>query len=530
MTPRTLHILILIFAVFAVYFNALGNDFAWDDGWIIQLNPAINSFGNTGKIFTNHLASAYTAEANNFYRPLQEFSLMIDHFLWGKTALGYHFTNIVFHTLLVLIVYLLGIRLLASSLAAFAGALFYAIHPIHTEVVTYISGRADSLMAFFGCLSFYLFIKARDKNSDKYYIYSLIAFFFALLSKESAVIIPFIFLAYTSVCEKKGLRGDRSAPVKVVPYFALALVYGFARFTFLNFSKNLPETIIAHTSIFVRLAVFMQTIVSYLGIMVFPVNLHMERTIVDFSKLPRAIMVIDLALIAALVFLCVEFYKKKKIAVFFIIWYLIGLLPYSNVYPINATMAEHWVYFASIGLFFIMGLSVEKFYQAYKSLIYKVLILAIVSAALLFYCSQTIMRNTDWKNSETILTNTLKYSPSSYKVWCNLGSYYNKKGDYDKAIDTLKKAIELNEDYYISFDNLTFSYFKKGKGDEAINILEKFIAKHPEMLMPRTRLALLYEKTGNIEKALDTYRKILEIFPDNINALRNVKRLGNTPQ
>ena len=187
-------IFLIAAAVILCYINTLQNPFIWDDEEIIVNNYLIRNWKNAPEMFKTSVFGENLGKIG-FYRPLQLFSYSIDYSFWKLNPIGYHISNIIFHLLNVLLVFFLLIKLGIKRNFSFFASLLFAIHPINTEVVTYISGRGDLLFLFFSLLCFIFFING-TKGKQWHYFVSVILFILAILSKENAIVIPFIILVY----------------------------------------------------------------------------------------------------------------------------------------------------------------------------------------------------------------------------------------------------------------------------------------------------------------------------------------------
>ncbi|MFQ5953246.1 MAG: hypothetical protein ACE5JK_07585, partial [Candidatus Omnitrophota bacterium] len=192
---------LLVFIVaFMAYANTLPNDFIWDDEYLILNNSQIKSFVHLPNVFRTYVG--YGSEnINNFYRPIQEISNMIDYFLWGEYPVGFHLTNVVLHALVSMMVFVFLFYLTGSVMVSCIAALFYSVHPVHSEAIAYIAGRADSLYAFFMLLSLVFFIRyvngfRKGENIPGRYAWSIIFFILSLLSKEIIITMPILIFLY----------------------------------------------------------------------------------------------------------------------------------------------------------------------------------------------------------------------------------------------------------------------------------------------------------------------------------------------
>src|SRR4030067_3703612 len=152
--------LFVIFSSLAVYINSLSGDFIWDDIEQIVDNPVIKDIRNIPSFFTSDLWRLIENPTigSYYYRPLFLLSLTLDYSLWNLNPLGYHITNLILHAINSLLIYQIGRRLFLHNAPAFLGAALFAVHPVHTESIAWISGRTDPITAVFFLLSFYRYI------------------------------------------------------------------------------------------------------------------------------------------------------------------------------------------------------------------------------------------------------------------------------------------------------------------------------------------------------------------------------------
>src|SRR5205085_7967194 len=101
------------------------------------------------------------------YRPLRDISHAFDFAMWGENAAGFHLTNVLIHLSNTLLVFALIRRLAGDLGVAFVAALVFAVHPIQTDAVTYISGRRDILFSLFYLLSFYCYLNYRARGARR---------------------------------------------------------------------------------------------------------------------------------------------------------------------------------------------------------------------------------------------------------------------------------------------------------------------------------------------------------------------------
>jgi len=495
---------------FAVYANSFASEFVWDDEHLIENNEAIKSFSHVPEIFTQDIWGGLEDKGNS-YRPFQMVTYMIDHAIWKLKPFGYHLTNTILHIAAALALFWLATLLFNNKLLACIAAAFYVVHPVHTEAVSYIAGRADPLALLLMLLSFIFYIKARPSKSMGAYCLMLICFSLAIISRENALILPCLLLLYHATFKEK---------FKSKEFFSLlgvALVYFLLRITVL---KDLLGDEAIRTTLFERLPGFFVAITNYIGILFVPIGLHMEYGgDLFFWGNPRAI----LGVIVLFVLVIVTFRNRKRdrLIFFSVSWFLVALLPVSNLYPINAYMAEHWLYVPSIGFFLILAKTILVLAGKKETRDFTI---AFAIGLLVFYSVLTVRQNRFWKDPVSFYEQTLKHSSKSARVYNNLGNSFDEQGNNEEKIAAYKKAIELRSDYAEPHFNLGIVYTSMERQDEAIDSYKRAIAIKPDHRAAYNNLGNVYALMDRSEEAIHSYKRAIAIKGDHPKAYNN---LGN---
>jgi tetratricopeptide (TPR) repeat protein len=497
---RLVAIFLIMILGFIVYANSLRGGFIWDDNQLIRDNLSIRSRHNLPKLFTGAMYMGSTGEGI-FYRPLQMFTYAMDYSLWGLNVKGYHLTNAVLHILVALTVYWLINILFCDGNLALLVSLLFATHPIHTEAVAYISGRADILAALFIILSIIVLYKNQiSSRNTKMRCFLLVTYIFALLSKEYSLITP-AFLILCSYMFKNKL------PVKYFLYvLAVTIIYILVR-------VNIPDLQfypIKVTSTFIqRMPGFFAAIAEYVRLLIFPFNLHMEYGLKIFGfKDPRVIF----GCIILFTSLTYAFKKRKsnKLLSFSIFWFFIALLPVSNLYPINAYMAEHWLYLPSLGFFLILANGLNSLYKIKYRPAAIVLIILILS----YYSFLTIRQNTYWREPLAFFRRTMVYVPGSPRICHELAKEYAAIGRTREAIELYKHSIELNPDFAISYNDWGIECIKIGNVQEAVYLFKKALDIDSSLIWTFYNIANAFHEMNNNEEAIAWYKKAIGANPN----------------
>src|SRR6266496_1073980 len=186
-----LAVAMLVAVVFACYANSIGNGFVFDDEFLVPAYSRAWSF--------SHLVQTLL----DSYRPVRNASYAIDFLLWGWRPFGFHLTNVLIHAGNVVLVFLLIRRFPVKPATAFLAALIFAVHPIQTDAVSYVSGRRDVLFAFFYLAAFHAYLSYRESRSRAFFALFLGLWALSLMSKEMAVSLPMVIFIW-NFCELWG--------------------------------------------------------------------------------------------------------------------------------------------------------------------------------------------------------------------------------------------------------------------------------------------------------------------------------------
>lgn len=492
-----LHFLLIIIAGFCVYSNSLAGEFVWDDQILIEDNIYLKNFCNTSKVFSD-VGYLDVDKGYSYYRPLQILSYMADYSLWKFNVFGYHLTNIILHILTSIVLYWFILVIFKNKLTAFFTSILFVIHPIHTEAVAYISGRADSMGLMFMLLAFIFYIKYKSNNSKFTHISMLLSYLLSLCSRESTLIFPILILFYHySFKEKFNLKTVFSIIGVVCLYFVLRL-------------NALGFLVYEHMSgLFDRIPGAFVALGEYIRLLLIPFPLHMEygNRSFNFCNIKVIIGILILAVLLTCLF---KFKNSKKFYFFGIGWFLITFLPISNIFPINAYMAEHWLYAPSIGFFLITARGMNFVYSKLRFYnIGRILIFCIIG----FYGFLTIAANSYWIDPVSFYERVLKFTPNNSIIYNNIGMLHNRRGKEEDAVSSFKKAISINPNFAQAYNNLAIIYWNKGERREALKLFQKAVILGCDYAKLYCNIAKAYYEFGEIEAAKIFYKKALEKIP-----------------
>ena len=431
---------VIVLAAIGAYVNTFDGEWVWDDVSSVLLHQHVQDPGQFFQLFRED-QHAFGRGQGNFYRPLVSASFMLDYAVTGGPSpeeikasgkpplalppLVFHFSNMVWHALAAVLLYLLLLRVGASiPVAAMAGMIFVS-HPLHTEAVAYISGRADMMSAAFMFLGMILTLSPQTGGRRAAaWFGNLVCFAAALMSKESSLIYP-LLLGIVLVAAWLQQRQDEDIPgkggvlgrlVPLVGAVVLLVVYIALRTTILRFADSGAT---AAAPLGQRLQQTGQAFALYLQLLLWPAGLHMERTL---DGIPGWLGPLGWVLLAGVVLAALAAFSSRKYRITAgLAWFLVAWAPISGIFPLNAPMAEHWMYVPMAGFWWAVA---EGLVAAFDRPRLRWAPLLLAGAACVVLVLLTAQRNQDWHDNERLFVSTLKQNPNSVRVHYNLAVTY----------------------------------------------------------------------------------------------------------
>jgi len=513
--PHYALIIILFLTGLTAYSGAfIKGVFLFDDQPLIIDNPFIKDFANIKTIFTTHLFKG-SGEYSNFYRPMQALSAMIEYHFWGLKPFGYHLVNVIIHIFTSIAVYFFGYTLSKRQIVGITAGLLFSVHTVLSGPVHYISARADLLMALFfvTALHYYILYRETKTRGFLYYGISFLSFLIAILSKETAVMAPFLIMFYLYCFSDRRSNLENRKPNLAWPFFIVIAAYGWLRFTALDFSKgSLIENTIRVLPMHIRLMTTCKVLMLYLRLMVLPVGLHMEWDIapaVSFFQDEIFLSIVGLLIISGFIYFL---FRNSRIKFYAIGWFFITLVPYLNIFPITYFMGEGWLYVPSIGIFILTGLYLSELGNRSK-ILSRAVIFILVSLTL-FYGILTHKRAYVWADPVRLYKEVLKYSPNNTKARINMGVLLAKSGDKEDVIKSYSEAAKITPNDSGTRANPVPSRAEKKMDDNAMEEFKKAVELNPKDCVAHNNMGILYKRKGDIKKAMEEYTKALELNPN----------------
>lgn len=519
---------ILMVTVFAVYAPSLDNGFVSDDHFLLVENTALHQMKNPFMVFLPEygkqvfISQRAKEKGKNpvpgmetgtpvalkkvfspyRYRPMRGFTFFFEYRVFGKNPQGYHLTNLILHLANTWVVFFLvqlffalqtkdrcpdpgsgpevGAKKSRFSGAPFAGlsplvpafwsAMLFALHPAATEAVCWIKNRTTLLCFLFVCLSlFFLVLSAcryPKKSNIVFFLLSLGSFVLALLSKETAIVLP--LLAACAVFLIVPEKSRQVFRVRILPYIAILLMYGiFICFGFFH-EKGLaddPMSFFRNQDVhFVRV---LGTGLYYIKMLVLPCKPTLDIYPVYGLPFFQLISLLVLAGTGLFLYLGPGFVSWdsgwKKLWFFPFFWTCITMLPVLNFIPIESRpLAGQRIYLPMFGFCLGVVLMTGGLFSRANALFAKkrenpgilsghnCLFYGFLLLIALGYGTITRERTKDWKDLETLICRNLEIRPDHPGYHYMAGVHYQSRNippeqeDIQKSLFHLEKTLELS--------------------------------------------------------------------------------------
>ncbi|MDZ4803360.1 MAG: tetratricopeptide repeat protein [Candidatus Eisenbacteria bacterium] len=526
MTRPTL-LLITGLTAFLVYVTTLGNQFAYDDGIIIEENPRVTEAARMGEILTTPYWGSRAG--GGLYRPVASFSYALNHRLHGLQPFGYHLVNVLLHAAVSVLLTLVALEYL-PLLAAMLAGLIFAVHPIHTEAVANVVGRAELLSAL-GFLAAWLAARRVSGGAWTwgYRILAGVGYAFGLFSKEVAVVLPLVLLVSDWI-ERR--RIDRPLYgvllLAAVGYFALRWQVLGAIGLPKEFIISRLDNVIATQPLLPGLWTALSVLGRYLVLLVFPWRLSADYSWAQITEagIGEPWAWVGLFGVVALSALLAFAVHRRAVAArgtgtptswpavtAGLLIFGAAILPVSNlVVRIGTVMGERLLYLPSAGAAIVMSAGLFALWQRLGVPSRRVLA-GVVALLLVAGGARCLMRGPEWKNDLTLHATTLKTSPKSARAHFNMAPSLWASGRQDEAIDMVREAIRIEPTYTEAWTNLGGYLVKGERYDEARVALKGALAISPLDELAALALGALELETGRPRESIPWFEQIVRANP-----------------
>ncbi len=569
LSSSALHMAVIVVAALIAYSNTFSAPFVFDDQAFIINNPAMKDWGSFAAL-THETPGPGRRFLIHFNDRLLVFASFALNWQMGGGSVGeFHAFNLVVHAASAVTLYWLALMLFGASalsppggegslrIAAFWAAAVFAVHPVQTEAVTYISQRFTSMVGLFYLLALALYVRSRldgpgSRRSHVLYALSVVCVLAAVRSKETAFTLP-AAMVLVDVFFLGGVRGIR--PSRLLPWAAAVMIIPAT--LVMAGAHSVGETVnaanIHSISPWGYLLSEQRVLLTYMRLLAFPAGLNFDYDYPFYTSLLQWPVMLSVLINAGLVAVAVWLYRYSSRATgrahwrwasFGILWFYLTLAVESSIVPLNDLVYEHRLYLPMAGVTMAAAALGLRFCEVIRSRAGRRALNAGAAAVVLVFVALTYSRNAVYGDLVGFWEDAARKSPEKLRVLNNLGMAYGMAGKPQEGIPVLERAASLlparisagqdvmNDANRVTvLNNLGLAYASAGDNRQAIAAYERAVSMFPpdvasagapyHLEAPTTlrNLAIAYYNSGDAQKAVSALQYALRIDPSNPDVL-----------
>jgi len=550
-----------------VYANSLDVPFYFDDYAYIVENPFIRTFAG---VFDKDLMvrTPLYEDIKNcvISRPLSYLTFACNFTIHQTSVTGYHLLNIAIHLVNAYLVHALillthSLYLAKAPLAdrtpetrvvvqrvAFLVAVLFAVHPVMTNVVTYIFQRMASLATLFYLLTMVLYARfclaGRIAARSSWYLLSLVTCIAAIKSKEIAFTLPLMLMVYDGFFCRGTIRefAKRLAPFLVCAVVAFAVVDGgvgagkisqsssqpsiqqvvsFAKtspmkYLTTQFVTNPNSTSIVSMSPMEYLFTQFRVVVTYQRMLLLPVGLNLVHDYPFYRSFSEPAVLLSFGLHLLILSSALYLFRLSgslpatnafmyRLAAFGIVWFYLGLAMECSIIPMDDLLLEHRMYLPAIGL---LAAVVSLLILVSRRWIHGTLsVNTFFAVIIVLFSILTVHRNEQWRDPLVFWQDALAKSPNKKRIHGYIGNVYRDRGEMPKALQEYRLMLANDFRYGQDHFELGELLLENGMYKDAVEEYLTALKIRPDKLFIHARLAEVYQKLGESEKSEQARRK-----------------------
>lgn len=508
------------------YTDVTTHGFVLDDIHAVASNPSIRSLASFPRWFASPYATSALREHPG-YRPILMASYALDYALWPNPSAGYHRTNLAIHLGVVALVYLLARLFWGDGLAGLVAAAVMALHPINAEAVNYISARSSSLAACFVLLAVWAYDGAARAALSRRSVWlagAMLASFLALGTKESAVILPLLLLAWD-----RARFGDvtpwRTSLARSVPFWAVTAGFLIARSIVMAQAPSAPGGWSGQNALFA-----IKIVLSSFGHWIWPMGLAVDHGWTWTIGTSEGVWLLA-GVVGALATTAVAFRHNRRIG-WCLFWGWSALLPLVALPAVSRVTLyqDHRVYLAGIGLAWAVGGVIATGLRTWSGVASRVAAVTVGAVLVGAMIRADAARSAVWVNENRLWEDVLAKYPDSVVALNSRGLAALNAGRLDDAERDFQATLGLVPGSPEAHKNLGLVYADAGDMARAIQEFQQALALSPRSAGILLELALAYERTKDWRAATQAYEQVLRHSPGEVLALKGLARSAEREQ
>lgn len=524
-------------AAMGCFGHSLAGDFVFDDTEAVVRNVDVQPEAPLARIWVDDFwgTRLQAASSHKSYRPLTTLTFKLNCLLaGGLVASHFHAVNLILHALVsVLSLRLFRVLLQGAPRASLLCALLFATHPVHTESVAAVVGRADLLCAVFFILSFLSFIRScssEDPWSSSLWLFtSASASIVSMLCKEPGITVIGLCFVYDVliICKFDPLRiiacrnglsefkrrllpaALRQGTLAVVACAALLLRWKVMGSSSPVFQRT-DNPASFEESLLVRVANYNHVYALNVWLLLCPEWLCFDWSmgcldLIRSASDPRLLGIAGLWLaLAALVARPLGDAHSRRVVWLSLCLLVVPFVPASNVFfRVGFVLAERVLYLPSLGSCLLVATGMARLAAALPH--HRRVLQCFMTGLLLVFAMRSIQRCHEWRQESSLFASGLKVCPGNAKVHYNLAKNVGDSGDRDGAIGGYREALRLHPDYDQAMNNLANILRDMGQLDEARSLLQRAVQLRPDFAAAWMNLGIVQSSLGLLADAEQSY-------------------------
>ena len=528
---------LIFLACLWIYTPVYHGEWLWDDDYLITANPAMRSVDGLWRL--------WFAPSTADFLPLTLSFLWMQWQFFGMDPTGYHIVSILLHALGACFLWMLLVRTKISG--AWLAAMLFAVHPLCVESVSWVAEQKNTFSLPFFLLAAFFYVTFDQRESRKAYIFALLSFLAAMLSKSSVVMFPFLILLYA--WWQRGTISRRDI-LRSAPFFLVSLALGMVTLLF-QLHRAIGNEPIPIGGVDSRLAIAGMGTLFYLTKIFWPFGLLPIYPQWDANPPHPCHFAAWIPLIAAGVLFWMNRTSWGRHALMAFGFYFITLLPVLGFIAMSymrvGWVSDHFVYIPMIGILTLIASTSTHLATKLQANVRNAAWLGI-AASLGGLLVQSHSYAAIWANEDVLWLHTLKYNESCWQAHNRIGSREFNRGNHAIALthferatalrpdlaetqnnlgsgllaarDTkaatsrFREALRLSPDILAIQSNLGRALLLDGQNNEAISIYSDLLKKAPAQAEFHCNLGITLFNAGRTDEAIASFKKALEIDPN----------------
>ncbi len=513
--PPLKHAVFLLLLTALVYAQSLAFPFIrYDDTTFIVNNPQLRSWSSLGLFFSGKDSGeplGTVTQKPPFYRPLQGTWVLLNYKVFGLHPALWHLAAMLLYGCGVLLLWRLAWKLTQETFVALASALLYALHPMHTEGVAWISGASvEPLVSAVFFAGFLAYLRWREDGSAVWLAVCSLLTLAALWSKETAAALPVLIIAHALLFRSQMEPTHRTRRLFAIVLSLVAIVALYARLRVGATGSLVASHTAQSWADVLRTAPAMFVIYLKHALWPFPLGNWYDTPMVTAATGAR--FYVPLVIVVAFAALTLWALVRKPLAGFLLLWWLVALGPsfvaMRSLIPWER-FHDRYAFVALAGLCMLTALVLRRLPDLKFNLFGFKAASAIATATLTVLLGVlTALQVNGWRSDFTMYEQAVRACPTCPRPRLLLAGWYaNQRGDIHKALELDRVAIQMSPDRWEPLYVYGLTLAASGDRRGGMNELIHAIHLAPSEVEPYLGLADMLARTGNFDAAVQVLQR-----------------------